>query len=836
MKRQEKYTSEVRQALVYAREEARRLRFRLVNTEHLLLGLLRLNDPVIEGIFVSLNTSTERVSQAMDFVVGRSSKAILSEPALHPATRAVLAHAAEEAVAASTDLICVEHLLLAILREQNGIAPGVLSSFAITLESVRQVLASFKSEEAGAAGAVHASLKYKSRYEATPVLNTVSRDLTNAALAGEIDPMIGREAELERTMQILSRRSKNNPILIGPAGVGKTAIAEGLALRISEGRVPDNLRSYRVVALETALLTAGTRFRGDFEERMKMIMQEIIDRPGIVVFIDEIHALLNVGGAEGSIDAANLFKPMLARGEFQCIGATTLDEYHRIIEADPALERRFQPVQVAETDFQETLAILQGLRSRYADFHRVTISDEALVAAVQLSSRYIQHRFQPDKALDALDEAAARVHVQHSVVPDAILQRRDEIVILQREKEHAIAYRDFPQAARLLRRERQLQQELWQAEQNRRSALQRDTIVNEQDIADVVAFQTGIPVARIASTEAQQLLNLEHELHQSIIGQDEAMQAVAKAVRRSRTNIGDSHRPIGSFLFVGPTGVGKTALAHTLAASLFGDENALLKLDMSEFMESHSVERLTGSPPGYKGCDEAGQLTEAVRRRPYSIVLFDEIEKAHPKVFDLLLQILEDGHLSDARGQVVSFRHTIIIMTSNEGSAYTRSEVVGFASDQKNVGELQIITREYMRTQVMSTVQELFSLELFNRIDDIVFFHPLETKHLHEIADLMIVQVQQRLSRQAINMQVTEAARAFLVNVGYDPAYGARPLRRTIQFLLEDMLAEALLRGTLTPGTSIVVDLCDNELCMRSLEVTEDNMVSTISKHNQEAA
>ncbi len=419
--------------------------------------------------------------------------------------------------------------------------------------------------------------------------------------------------------------------------------------------------------------------------------------------------------------------------------------------------------------------------------------------------------------------------------PTAILQRRDEIVILQREKEHAIAYRDFPLAARLLRREHQLQQELWKVEQDRHNVLQGDAIVSEQDIADVVAFQTGIPVARIASPEAQQLLNLEHELHQRVVGQDEAIQAIAKAVRRSRTNIRDRHRPIGSFLFVGPTGVGKTALAHTLAASLFGDENALLKLDMSEFMEPHSVARLIGSPPGYIGYDEAGQLTEGVRRRPYSIVLFDEIEKAHPKVFDLLLQILEDGRLTDARGQVVDFRHTIIILTSNEGSAYIQSETMGFASGQRNAGELQISTQEYMRTQVMSMVQKLFRPELFNRIDDIVFFHPLEAVHLHKIADLMIVQLQQRLSRQAIFLQVTEAARTFLVNVGYDPAYGARPLRRTIQSRLEDMLAEALLRGTVTPGASIVVDLCDKELSISSLEVVEGSMVS-LSKHNQEAA
>ena len=833
MSRQEKYTNEVRQALAFAREETRRLRFRLVNTEHLLLGLLRLNDPMIEDIFVSLHTSTERISQAMDFVVGRSNKAILSEPALHPATRTVLGYAAEEAASIPTELIRIEHLLLAILREQDGIATGVLSSFAVTLESVREVLASLKSNTTDD---VHVSLKYRIRYDATPVLNSVSRDLTKAALAGEIDPMIGREAELERTMQILSRRSKNNPVLIGPAGVGKTAIAEGLAVRIIEGRVPENLLSYRVVALDVASLTAGTKFRGDFEERLKMIMQEIVGRPGIIVFIDEIHTLLTNGGSEGSIDTANLFKPMLARGEFQCIGATTLDEYRRIIDADPALERRFQPVQVAETDFQETLAILQGLRSRYADFHRVSISDEALVAAVQLSSRYIQHRFQPDKALDALDEAAARVHVQHSAIPDAILQQRDEIVILQREKEHAIAYRDFPNAARLLRRERQLQQELWQAEQNRQNALKRAAIVDEQDIADVVALQTGIPVQRIASTEALQLLNLEQELHQHIIGQDEAVQAVAKAVRRSRVDIRDTHRPIGSFLFVGPTGVGKTALAHTLAASLFGDENALLKLDMSEFMESHSTARLTGSPAGYVGHDQAGQLTEAVRRRPYSIVLFDEIEKAHPKVFDLLLQILEEGRLTDARGQVVDFRHTIIILTSNEGTASIPSEAMGFAFGQKNGEELQLSTHEHIRTHVMAAVQELFRPELFNRIDDIVVFHSLDTKDLHKIADLMIIQLQQRLSAQSITLQVTDNARSFLVKAGYNPAYGARPLRRTIQSLLEDMLAEALLRGTLIPGSSIIVDLRDNELYISSLEVVESSVVSTASKHSQEAA
>ncbi len=833
MPRQEKYSSELRQVLANAREEARRLHYRLVNTEHLLLGLLKLNNPVIEDIFVSHHANSERILQAMDFVVGRSNKAILSEPALHPAARTILAYASEEAASAMAELVGSEHLLLAILREQDGIAAGVLNSFSVTLEGVRQTLIDIKGERSEN---VHASLQNQARYEATPILNTVSRDLTRAALAGELDPMIGREVELERTMQILSRRSKNNPVLLGPAGVGKTVIAEGLALRIVEGRVPESLHAYRVVALEVSLITAGTKFRGDLEERLKMIMQEVTARPGIILFIDEMHTLLSSSGGEGSLDVANLFKPMLARGEFQCIGATTLDEYRRVVESDPALERRFQPVQIVEPDFQETLSILQGLRTRYADFHRVTISNEALVAAVQLSSRYIQQRYQPDKALDVLDEAAARVHVQNAAIPNAILQQRKEIIILQREKERAITCRDFSQAARLLRKERQLQQKLWQAEQERRNAVQRNALVDEMDIAAVVALQTGIPMTRIASTEAQQLLNLEHELHQRIIGQDAAIHAVARAVRRSRTDIRDGHRPIGSFLFVGPTGVGKTALAHTLAASLFGDESTLLKLDMSEFMEVHSVARLVGSPPGYVGYDEAGQLTETVRRRPYSIVLFDEIEKAHPKVFDLLLQILEEGCLTDARGQAVDFRHTLIILTSNVGTASTLSSDMGFAFGQKDVEELQASMNEHLRMQVMTAVQQLFKPELFNRIDDVVFFHPLDTKHLHEIADLMIVQLQQRLSAQTITLQVSQAARTFLVKAGYDPAYGARPLRRTIQSLLEDMLAEALLRGTVTPGASIVVDVHDDELCISPVEATDHNAVSVISKHNQEAA
>ena len=832
MSRQDKYTKELRQVLAYAREEARRLCYRLVNTEHLLLGLLKLNDPIIEDVFVSFRTNTMRISQAMEFVVGRSTRAILGETSLHPTVRAILAYATEEAIAAHSELVGVEHLLLGILREPEGTAAAVLTSFAISLDRVREILHGLTDEEMENVRIIG---QYQARYDATPVLNQVSRDLTMAALAGELSPLIGREAELERTMQILARKSKNNPVLLGPAGVGKTAIAEGLALCIIQERVPENLLSYRVVALEAGLLTVGTRFRGDFEERLQAIMKEIIDAPGIIIVIDELHTLLSSGGSEGSIDAANLFKPMLARGEFRCIGATTLDDYRLIMEADPALERRFQPVQVAETNALETLEILRGLRSHYADFHHITISDQALVAAVQLSSRYIQSRFQPDKALDILDEAASRVRVQRSIPPIAILQIRDEIVTVQREKDYAITHHNFAQASALLKRERQLYQTLQQAEHDLRADREQQLpVLSEQDIVAVVAQATGLPLAQIGTGEAQQLLNLEHELHQRVVGQHEAVQSVAKAVRRSRTNIGDSHRPIGSFLFVGPTGVGKTELAHALAASLFGDEDAILKLDMSEFMESHLVSRLIGSPPGYVGYDQPGQLTEAVRRRPYSIVLFDEIEKAHPKIFDLLLQILEDGCLTDARGQTVDFKHTIIILTSNAGTQHILPNNMSFVPNHLSKSERQASAHAHSRSQIMLAVKDVFSPELLNRIDDIVLFHALEQEHLQQIADLMLEQTRHRLSTQSIALHVTEAARTFLVQTAYSPEYGARPLRRTIQCLLEDMLATAILNNLFTTGDSVVVDLIDGKLCMRT-PISVD-AVSIANKPNRDAA
>jgi len=823
-----KYTREARQAFAYAREEAVRLKHRAVGPEHLLLGLLKLNDTLIESLFLSLHVSTMRVAQAIEFVMGRGTKAYSNEPALSATTRHVITYAEAEAARAASELIGVEHLLLGIFGEENGIAAGVLGSFNMSVEATRQQLVTMT--PIGHEQVLY-SKQYQARYEATPTLNQVSRDLTAAAIAGTLDPMIGREDELERTMQILSRRSKNNPVLLGPAGVGKTAIAEGLAQRILDSKVPDTLSNRRVVALDVAMLTVGTKFRGDYEERLKKIMQEILTDKGIIIVIDELHTLMSSGVAEGSIDAANLFKPMLARGEFQCIGATTYDEYRKTVEGDPALERRFQPIQVRETNVQETGEILRGLRSRYEAFHHVTISDEALVAAVQMSSRYIQGRFQPDKSLDLLDEAAARIGVQRTVVPEDIRRTRDEIVVVQHDKEHEIHQHNFALASLHRGRELRLRQDLrtleytWQSEQQ-----EHMPVVGEQQIAEIVAKWTGIPVVQIAAAEAQRLLVLEEELHKRVIGQHEAVQAVAKAVRRSRTNLRDSQRPIGSFLFVGPTGVGKTELARALAGTLFGDEDALLKLDMSEFMEQHTVSRLIGAPPGYIGHDSAGQLTEAVRRRPYSVVLLDEIEKAHPKIFDLLLQILEDGCLTDTHGHTVDFRNTIVIMTSNIGTAYVKASEMTFTTRRRSREEEANTAQERMLGAVIPALKEMFKPELLNRIDEIVLFHALEPIHLHEIVDLMIAHTQKRLAQQAITMEVSVEARDLLVKHGYDPVYGARPLRRTVQRMLEDMLAEAILEGTCVPNDAIVVDVVDEQLSFHRTPMLAE-MATTNSKY-----
>jgi ATP-dependent Clp protease ATP-binding subunit ClpC len=801
-----KYGQDLRQALAYAREEAQRLRHRLVGPEHLLLGILRLQSPMMEGLFASLHISTSSICQALDFVVGHGNKALVSEPVLNVSARSTLARAEENASAQKQETIEIEHLFLAILDEPNSVALGVLESFGVCLDVAREQMVMLMN---GGYERLHQSAHYYARYDATPILNQVSRDLTLAALDGTIDPMIGREAELERTMQILTRRTKNNPVLIGPAGVGKTAIAEGLALRIVQGNVPGNLLQHRVVTLDAGLISVGTKFRGDLEERLKRILQEIITVRGIIIVIDELHTLAQTGVAEGSVDVANLFKPMLARGEFQCIGSTTLDEYRKTIEADPALERRFQPVMVSETNEHETLQILRGLRTRYEHFHQVTVTDEALSAAVKMSSRYIQQRFQPDKALDLMDEAAARVNVRRSTIPTDVQQLRDQLVSVQREKDYAIVRRDFPLAGQRLRREREVRQALWLAESAWRLCCHQEQLsVEVQDIAQVVAMWTGIPVVEIVGEECLHLLNLEAQLHRRVIGQHEAVRVVAQAVRRSRTNLRDPRRPIGSFIFVGPTGVGKTELARALAETLFGDENALCKLDMSEFMESHHVTRLIGAPPGYIGHDQPGQLTEAVRRRPYSVILFDEVEKAHPKIFDLLLQILEDGCLTDSHGVTVDFKHCIIILTSNIGTSQLTRTAMTFTMP----GHDLLATPEMMRREILPALKDVFRPEFLNRIDETIVFHSLQPEHLREIIDLLIAQIQKRLALQSVVLHVTDAARTLCVAQGYNSEYGARFLRRTVQSLLEDMLAEALLQGKIGAGTIVTVDSVEEKL------------------------
>jgi ATP-dependent Clp protease ATP-binding subunit ClpC len=785
--------------------------------------VLKLRDPLIEGLFASLHVSTASLLGALDFVMRRGHKAILSEPILSVAARAILVRAEEEAEQLGSPVVGIEHLFLALLAEQNGVTAGICESFGLDCQHAQrqlQVLMDSGSER------VNLATEYHSRYESTPVLNQVSHDLTMAALKDRLDPLIGRQGELERTMQILARRTRNNPVLIGPAGVGKTAIAEGLAQRIVQERVPDSLLHARVVALDVGLLSSGTRFRGDFEERLKHILHEVATTPGIIIVIDELHTLVQTGVAEGSLDAANLFKPMLARGEFQCIGATTLDQYRKTIEADPALERRFQPVLVAEATTEDTTNILQGLRSRYEAFHHVVISDEALQAAVKLSARYIPQRYQPDKALDLLDEAASRVNVQRTAVPESIRQLRDELHRAQREKEYAIVCRDFPRAANIFKHERQVRQELWETEQAWLAECnQQHPVVRSQDIAQIVAMWTGIPVIQMTDDEILRLLQLEDELHKRVIGQHEAVCAVTSAIRRSRTSIRDPRRPIGSFIFVGPMGVGKTELARTLTTSLFGSEDAMLKLDMSEFMESHNSARLIGSPPGYVGYQQAGQLTEFVRRHPYSVILFDEIEKAHPKIFDLLLQILEDGCLTDAQGKAVHFQHTILILTSNIGTLHDVSGSMAFTCRQDiPMQEQRLLEHARRSDQALQALREVFRPELLNRVDDIVIFHPLEPEQLRTIIDIFIEQTRQRLALQRIDLRVTDSARMLLLKQGYQKEYGARPLRHVIQHLLEDRIAEAMLKGIISQETIVIASAEDEALTITRGEPESDTV------------
>ena len=802
----ERFTERARRVIILAQEEAKRLNHSAVGTEHILLGIIREGEGVASKVLESLNISPERVRAEIESAIGRGERAPYEEVAFTPRAKKVLELALDEARRLGHNYIGTEHLLLGLIREGEGVAARVLEAMGADLERVRAQVVYLLGEEG--------TTTYTKQASKTPTLDEFGRDLTKLAREGKLDPVIGREREIERVIQVLSRRTKNNPALIGEPGVGKTAITEGLAQRIVRGDVPDVLRNKRVVQLDLAALVAGTKYRGEFEERMKKVMDEIRKAQNeVILFVDELHTLVGAGAAEGAIDASNILKPALARGELQCIGATTLDEYRKYVERDAALERRFQPILVSEPTVEQTIEILKGLRERYEAHHGVTISDEALVAAATLAEKYIADRFLPDKAIDLMDEAASKIRLQASFLPQEVRQAVERVERVRREKEEAIKNQDFEKAALLRDKEKVLRQKLEELESSWKREKGRDiSTVTAEDIADVVSSWTGIPVTRLVEEETQRLLRMEESLHERIVGQEEAVSAVAKAVRRARTGLKDPRRPVGSFIFLGPTGVGKTELARALAEFLFGDEDALIRIDMSEYSERHTISRLVGSPPGYVGYEEGGQLTEAVRRRPYSVVLFDEIEKAHPEIFNVLLQILDDGRLTDAQGRTVDFKNTVIIMTSNVGAPVLEKEVaIGFrpVRDEREAMETAYAR---MKERITEELRRTFRPEFLNRIDEIIIFRPLTGQQIKAIVDILIARVRRELRGQNMDLELTDAAKELLAREGFDPTFGARPLRRTIQRLVEDQLSDELLRGHFSPGDTVVVDAREDRI------------------------
>ena len=788
-----RFTERAQRALVSAQKEAASLGRSYVGTEHLLLGVLSdpgAADTVLQGV------NLDDVRQEIVTLLGRGDEDAENKIMTYtPRTKKVLEQSAREARDLGQNYVGTEHLLLALMHEREGVAAHVLVKLGLDLGKAREdLLSAIKAGEQGSAPS--------GKSEKTPVLDQFSRDLTQAAMSGELDPVIGRAKEIERIVQILSRRTKNNPVLIGEPGVGKSAIVEGLAELIVSGNIPEILRGKRVLSLDLAGMLAGAKYRGEFEERLKNAMAEIKKAGNVILFIDELHTLVGAGAAEGAIDAANILKPLLARGEMQCIGATTLNEYHKHIEKDAALERRFQPVTVGEPSVDEAIAILRGLRDRYEAHHRVRITDEAIRAAVTLSDRYISDRFLPDKAIDLVDEAASRVRIKAFTAPPDMKEQESRLESLNKETEEAVAHEDFEKAAKLRDEKKQLQNEMAQRRKSweqRRD--ERVETVGEEEIAGIVSMWTGIPVMRMTEDERTRLLNLEEILHRRVIGQDEATKAVARAVRRARAGLKDPRRPIGSFIFLGPTGVGKTELCKALGEALFGDEDSLIRIDMSEYMEKHSVSRMIGSPPGYVGHEEGGQLTEKVRRKPYSVLLLDEVEKAHPDVFNVLLQILEDGRLTDGQGRIVDFKNTVIVMTSNAGaSTLKKQRTLGFGSSD-NAEK----TYESMKESIMGELKQIFRPEFLNRVDEIIVFHSLEEVDILAVAKLMLGAVANRLSERGVSLDIDESAVELLAKSGFDPQYGARPLRRAIQRMVEDSLSEELLSGSIHMGERVRV-------------------------------
>ncbi len=801
----ERFTERARRVIILAQEEAKRLNHSAVGTEHILLGIIREGEGVASKVLESLNINPDRVRAEIESAIGRGERTPYEEVAFTPRAKKVLELALDEARRLGHNYIGTEHLLLGLIREGEGVAARVLEAMGADLERVRSQVVYLLGEEGTAS--------YTKQASKTPTLDEFGRDLTKLARENKLDPVIGREREIERVIQVLSRRTKNNPALIGEPGVGKTAITEGLAQRIVRGDVPEVLRTKRVVQLDLAALVAGTKYRGEFEERMKKVMEEIRKAQGeVILFVDELHTLVGAGAAEGAIDASNILKPSLARGELQCIGATTLDEYRKYVERDAALERRFAPILVAEPAVEQSIEILRGLRERYEAHHGVKISDEALVAAATLADKYISDRFLPDKAIDLMDEAASKIRLQASFLPQEVRQALEKADRVRREKEEAIKGQDFEKAAALRDKEKVLRQKLEELESSWKTEKGRDiTTVTADDIADIVSSWTGIPVMRLVEEETEKLLRMEDSLHKRIVGQEEAVRAVSRAVRRARAGLKDARRPIGSFIFLGPTGVGKTELTLALAEFLFGDEGAVIRIDMSEYTERHTVSRLVGAPPGYVGYEEGGQLTEQVRRRPYCVVLLDEIEKAHPEIFNVLLQILEDGRLTDAQGRTVDFKNCVVIMTSNVGAPQIQREGgFGFRAVESEAAEMQR-TYDRMKTHVMEELRRTFRPEFLNRVDEIIVFRPLTRDQITSIVEILMERVRREIRGQGMELILTEAARDLLAQEGFDPQYGARPLRRAIQRLVEDPLSDDMLRGKFSAGDKIVLDVRDGQ-------------------------
>ena len=813
----ERFTENAKKAINYSRDIAFRLNHNYIGTEHILIGLMEA-DGVASRVLKENGVTVEKVLELVNQLIAPNSGVQMMDGGnFTPRSKRILDQSQVEAKRFKAQLVGTEHILIALIKEADCIAVRLLNTLGVNIQKVYIDLLAASGVDVSVAKNDFASTKNKGKSKSsTPTLDQYSRDLTEYAREGKLDPVIGREKEIQRVIQILSRRTKNNPCLVGEPGVGKTAIAEGLALKIVEGNIPDTIKDKRVVTLDLSGMVAGSKYRGEFEERIKKVINEVINDGNVMLFIDELHTIIGAGGAEGAIDASNILKPSLARGELQIVGATTRDEYRKYIEKDAALERRFQPVDVEEPSEEEAIQIMFGLRDKYEAHHKVRITDNALIATVKLSSRYINDRYLPDKAIDLMDEAASKVRLSTYTASPAIQDMEKEIANLEEQKEKAIKEEAYERAGEIKKQQEIIQEKLEKQkvlEEKRRT--EEQLVVSENEIADIISSWTKIPVQKLEEEEATRLQNLENILHERVIGQEEAVSAVAKAIRRGRVGLKDPNRPIGSFLFLGPTGVGKTELSKALSEAMFGSENAIIRVDMSEYMEKHSVSKLIGSPPGYVGYDEGGQLSEKVRRSPYSVILFDEIEKAHPDVFNILLQVLDDGHITDAQGRRVSFKNTIIIMTSNAGAQNIISpKRLGFASviDEKE-------DYKRMKEGVMDEVKKIFRPEFINRIDEIIVFHSLTRENIKEIVGIMVANISKRSKSQMnISLETTDKLLDYLVEVGYDEKFGARPLRRAIQTNVEDKLAEAILAGEVKEGDLVTVDFLDNEVVLKAIQ------------------